>query len=238
MIWPVDRACQLEAIAEMWTIFPVAQPDPLHIRAIWGKGVPNPLPPKNITFSEAAYPNIAERQEAFQINALRLNKRGYNIYTCFNRIRPDFAGNEHNGLAVKDRDIIGRRYILIDFDRDKTNQPATDDELDAVYAAAYQLELDLFFAKGHDPVTVCSGNGAHIYLPVDLPNDEDSTALCKQVLKKFASKYDTDTVKVDTGVHNAGRITKVPGTIARKGVEVYDPTGINERYYRMVSVLK
>jgi hypothetical protein len=237
MIWPVKRAHQLEAMAEMWGIFPVAQSGPLHIRAIWGKGVPNPLPTKNITFTEAAYPNIADRKQAFQDAAFRLNQQGYNIYTCFNRIRPDFAGDEHNGLAVKDRDIIERRYILIDFDRDETSQPATDDELDAVFAVAYRLELDLFFDKGHDPITVCSGNGAHIYLPVDLPNDEGSAALCKQMLKAFASKYDTDAVKVDTGVFNAGRITKVPGTIARKGVEVSDPTGFDERYYRMVSVV-
>ncbi len=238
MIWPVEEVRQRESIAQMWGMFPVAQPDPLHIRGLWGKGVPNPLPAKNITFTEAAYPNIADRKQAFQDAALRLNKQGYNIYTCFNRIRSDFVGDEHNGLAVKDRDIIERRYILIDFDRTETHQPATDDELDAVFAVAHQLELDLFFDKGHDPITACSGNGAHIYLPVNLPNDEGSTALCKQMLKAFASKYNTDAVKVDTSVYNAGRITKVLGTIARKGVEVSDPAGFDERSYRMVSVVK
>jgi hypothetical protein len=238
MIWPVEEVRQREAMAEMWAIFPVAQPDPLHIRAIWGKGVPNPLPTKNTTFTEAAYPNIAERKQAFEDKALQLNKQGYNIYTCFNRIRADFAGDERNGLAVTDRDIIDRRYILIDFDRTETHQPATDDELDAVFAVAHQLELDLFFDKGDDPITACSGNGAHIYLPVNLPNDEASKALCKQMLKAFASKYDTDAVKVDTGVYNAGRITKVLGTIARKGVEVLDPNGFHDRKWRMTSVVK
>lgn len=238
MNWPVDKAQQREAMTEMWAIFPVAQPDPLHIRVIWGKGVPNPLPTKNITFTEAAYPNIAHRKQAFEDAALRLNQQGYNIYTCFNRIRTDFAGDEQNGLAVKDRDIIERRYILLDFDRTETNQPATVDELDAVFAVAHRLKLNLFFNKGHDPITICSGNGAHIYLPVNLPNDEASAALCKQMLKALASKYDTNAVKVDTSVYNAGRITKVPGTIARKGVEVSDPTGFDERSYRMVSVVK
>lgn len=238
MIWPVEEVRQREAMAEMWAIFPVAQPDPLHIRAIWGKGVPNPLPTKNTTFTEAAYPNIAERKQAFEDKALQLNKQGYNIYTCFNRIRADFAGDERNGLAVTDRDIIDRRYILIDFDRTETHQPATDDELDAVFAVAHQLELDLFFDKGDDPITACSGNGAHIYLPVNLPNDEASKAQCKQMLKAFASKYDTDAVKVDTGVYNAGRITKVLGTIARKGVEVLDPNGFHDRKWRMTSVVK
>jgi hypothetical protein len=58
------------------------------------------------------------------------------------------------------------------------------------------------------------------------------------MLEALAKRYDTATVKVDTGVYNASRITKVPGTIARKGVEVEDPTGINERCYRMASVLE
>jgi hypothetical protein len=58
------------------------------------------------------------------------------------------------------------------------------------------------------------------------------------MLKVFAAKYDTDTVKVDTGVYNASRITKVPGTVARKGIEVPDPTGYIERYYRMASVVE
>lgn len=238
MICPVSKAHQREAMAEMWDYFPVYQQDPLHIRAIWGKGVPNRLPTENITFTEATYPNIAERKQAFEDKALQLNQQGYNIYTCFNRIRTDFAGDEQNGLAVKDRDIIERRYILVDFDRTETNQPATVDELDAVFAVAHRLELNLFFNKGHDPITACSGNGAHIYLPVNLPNDEGSTALCKQMLKAFASKYNTDAVKVDTSVYNAGRITKVLGTIARKCVEVSDPAGFDERSYRMVSVVK
>lgn len=238
MIWPVEKARQREAIVKTWDLFPVCQKDPLHFRAIWGKGVPNPLPTKNITFTEAAYRNIADRKQAFEDAGLRLNWQGYNIYTCFNRIRPDFAGNEHNGLAVKDRDIIARRYILIDFDRDATSQPATDDEIDAVFAVAHRLECDFFFDKGHDPITTGSGNGVHIYLPVNLPNDKAGKAMCQKMLQALAAKYDTATVKVDTGVYNASRITKVPGTIARKGVEVPDDTGFNERYYRMASVVE
>ncbi|WP_416907210.1 MAG: hypothetical protein ACMVO5_09145 [Polymorphobacter sp.] len=238
MIWPVEKARQRVAIVKTWDLFPVCQKDPLHIRAIWGKRVPNPLPTKNITFTEAAYRNIADRKQAFENEALRLNWQGYNIYTCFNRIRPDFAGDEHNGLAVKDRDIIARRYILIDFDRDATSQPATDDEIDAVFAVAHRLEHDFFFDKGHDPITVCSGNGVHIYLPVNLPNDKAGKAMCQKVLKALATKYDTEAVKVDTSVYNAARITKVPGTIARKGIEVLDPNDLHDRYYRMASVVK
>jgi hypothetical protein len=237
MIWPVDEAWQREAMAKMWDLFPVSQPDPLHIRAIWGKGVPNPRPPRNITFNAAAYPWVADRKRAFEDAAIWLNKQGYNIYTCFNLIRPNFAGDERNGLAVRDSDILCRRYVLIDLDRPDNSKPATDDESDAVFATAHKLEMDLFYSNGDDPITVSSGNGAHVYLPVDLPNDECSKTLCREALKRFASKYDSSAAQVDTSVFNAARITKVPGTIARKGVEVPDPTGFHERYWRMVGVV-
>ena len=238
MICPVSKAHQRGAMAKMWSLFPVSQPDPLHLRAIWGKGVPRSRPPENVTFNAAAYPSVTDRKRAFVDEALRLNAQGYNIYTCFNRIRPDFEGDERNGLAVRDSDILHRRYLLIDFDRVANSQPATDDESNEVSAVAFPLEVDLFSSKGNDPLTVDSGNGIHVYLPVDLPNDDASKAICKQLLKSFGSKYDTPTVKVDTSVYNAARITKVPGTIARKGLEVPDPTGYHERYYRMASVVE
>ncbi len=238
MIWPVEEARQRSTISKMWGFFPVSQDDPLHLRAIWGKGVPNPRQPQNITFTAAAYPMVADRQQAFADMALFLNAQGYNVFTCFNIIRPQFMGDEHNGLAVKDSDILERRYLLIDVDRAQTIQPATDDEIEAVFEVAFEVEKYLVNGKRLPPITVCSGNGAHIYLPIALPNDLDSKLLCQRLLNGLAAKYDTLTAKVDVGVYNAGRIAKVPGTIARKGIEVEDDTGYNDRGYRMVAFVE
>lgn len=239
MIWQVTEQRQREELRKMWPIFSVGQDNPIHLRAIWGKGVPGYQAVKNITFTAAKYPNVADRQRAFEDKAIALNRLGYNIYTCFNLINPAFAGDEHNGLSVKDADIVCRRYLLVDFDRSDTSQPANDDEIDNAFKVAHALEKDAFFSKGHDPITVCSGNGVHIYLPLnDLPNDETSKAICQQILQAFAAKYDTMTVKVDVSVYNASRITKVPGTVARKGVEVPDPKYFNDRYYRMAEVVE
>jgi len=238
MIWPVTEQQQRAEIAKARNIFTIGQEDPIHLRAIWGKGVPGSGYPRNITFSAKKYPNLADRQRAFEDEAIELNKQGYNIYTCLNPISPSFEGDEHNGLSVKDADIVRRRYLLIDFDRAQTSQPATDDEIDEIFKVAQELEKDAFYSKGHDPITVGSGNGAHIYLPIDMANDAASKSLCQKMLQAMARKYDTATVKVDTGVFNASRITKVPGTIARKGIEVPDDTGVNERYYRMSAVVE
>jgi hypothetical protein len=41
-------------------------------------------------------------------------------------------------------------------------------------------------------------------------------------LQSLADIFNTDSVEVDTKVSDAGRITKIPGTIARKGKESAD----------------
>ena len=217
----------------MWGFFHVGQDDPIHQRMLWGKGVPNPRAPINLTFTAEEYPCVSDRKQAFMDRTVRLNRAGYNIYTCFNRISPDFTGDRLNGLAVKDADIVRRRFLLVDVDRANTGAPATTDELDEIFQFAGQIEREYFFSKGLDPITVNSGNGAHIYIPIDLPNDEASKLQCQKTLQALAAKYDTPTVKVDTSVFNAGRITKVPGSIARKGLEVEDPNELEERRYRM-----
>jgi hypothetical protein len=233
MIWCPTEAEQREEMAKMWNFFHVGQGDPIHQRMIWGKGVPNQRPPKNLTFTAEEFRRVSDRKQAFIDRAIKLNRAGYNIYTCFNPISPDFAGDRLNGLAVKDANIVRRRFLLVDVDRANTGAPATTDELDEVFGVAGQIERDYFFSKGLDPITVNSGNGAHIYIPIDLPNDEASKLLCQKMLQALAAKYDTPTVKVDTGVYNAGRITKVPGSIARKGLEVEDAAYLEERRYRM-----
>ena len=51
------------------------------------------------------------------------------------------------------------------------------------------------------------------------------------LLKNLATEFDNDTVKIDTTVFNASRITKVVGTFARKGLES------EGRPYRMARVI-
>lgn len=223
---PAERERQSQALAQAWTIFHVGPDDPLHLRAIWGERA------RNLTFRPTIYPDPADRRRAFEEAALDLNGRGYNIYTTVNAVQPSFAGDEHNGLAVADQHIVSRRYLLIDIDRAETSDPATDDEIDEIFAVAHEIERQLFYSKGAEPMTVCSGNGAHVYLPLaNLPNDDASKLLCQRALRALAAKYDTASVKVDTSVFNASRIVKVPGTIARKGQET------EERPYRMAHVV-
>ena len=62
-------------------------------------------------------------------------------------------------------------------------------------------------------------------------NDADG-ALIKGLLGALAAKFDTAETKIDPVVHNAGRITKFLGTIARKGED--SP----ERPYRVARIVE
>jgi hypothetical protein len=64
-----------------------------------------------------------------------------------------------------------------------------------------------------------SGNGYHLYYVLsDVGNDSASAELVKSVLRELAAKFNNEIVSVDTSVHNAARITKVIGTLMRKGM--------------------
>jgi hypothetical protein len=64
-----------------------------------------------------------------------------------------------------------------------------------------------------------SGNGWHLLYPLDLPNDKQTKEVVKGVLDGLASMFDDEKVKIDTAVANASRITRLYGTMNRKGDE-------------------
>ena len=157
--------------------------------------------------------------------------RAPGVYFTLNPVNPALmarAANrlrERTDLATSDKDVTRRRWLLIDVDYTRpTGISATDDELKAAGAVARKikayLEDELGWPAG---VLVHSGNGGHILYRIDLPNDDASRDLLKNVLLALAGRFDVEdadgtlTVHVDTGVFNAARIAKVPGTMACKG---------------------
>ena len=215
-------------IKHTWTIIGTGKESILELRAIWP---PTVLPSKSpITkhFRATEFQSTEACKEAFESEALRLNALGYNIYIVMNPIKSTFVGS-----AVKDEDISYRDLLLIDIDRaQKANQPATDEEVEASKLLADTVMAYLATNEWPEPIRVMSGNGHHLYyvLP-DVANDDESKQYVQSLLKSLAAEFDNDTVKIDTTVFNASRITKVVGTVARKGVES------DGRPYRMARVV-
>lgn len=210
-------------ISNLWLMKEHHQKCVLELRAI---------KPKCITisriFKATNFDSTDALKLAFEAEALRLNASGYNIYYVMNPIREDFEDG-----SVTDKDITYRDLLLIDIDKvGHKGESSNDQELEAARLLSEQI-ADYLESEGWDePIRMMSGNGYHLYyLLGKLPNDEKTKALIEGTLQELALKFNNDIVAVDTVVYNASRITKVPGTIARKGKNTVD------RPHRMAVVL-
>ena len=203
-----------DEIKKLWQIIAVGSNSILELRALWPSGISPSKPPLTTLFRAKHYQTVDECRAAFEDEVLRLNKLGYNIYVVMNPICESFQGK-----SAGDTDISYRDLILIDIDRaEKMTAPATDDEVEAARQVAGAIKAFMEERGWSDPIRVMSGNGHHLYyMLADMPNNEESKLGIQELLLNLAFCFDNDLVKVDTVVYNASRITKVPGTIARKG---------------------
>ena len=214
---------QQQEIKKIWYIKALGPKSVLELRAINSSSKP-------ITkiFSGTSFASTDALKLAFENEALRLNAAGYNIYYVMNPIREDFVSG-----SAKDNDIAYRDLLLIDIDKvGHKGQSSTDAELEAARLLSEQI-ADFLKSEGWDkPIRMMSGNGYHLYYVLnELPNDEPHKKLVEGTLSELAEKFNNSIVAVDTVVFNASRITKVPGTIARKGENT------SERPHRMAEVL-
>lgn len=156
--------------------------------------------------------------------AARLNAQGFAAYHVANVADPGLHGRYHNRVADRDvatttdRDVVRRRWLLLDFDPARPKDTAaTDAQLQAAQELADQVQDYLSEWGWAQPLRAMSGNGVHLHYRVDLPNDAAAAALIERTLKALAARFDTAAVKVDRGVFNAARVWKIAGSVANKG---------------------
>jgi hypothetical protein len=171
--------------------------------------------------------------------AARMNVAGAAVYVNLNQIDAQLLGRYCNRVeqfaaaTATDANVIRRKWLLLDFDpvRPKDTS-ATDVQLEAAHQKARECAKCLKDAAWPDPLAGQSGNGWHLLYPLDLPNDTESRDLVKGALTGLAAQFDDAVVTVDQTVFNAGRITKLFGTVANKG----DHTSLSPwRLSRLVS---
>jgi hypothetical protein len=144
---------------------------------------------------------------------------------CRNRIKR--AGK---GETTNDKDIIGRRWLLVDCDCIRPEGISTTAaEHEAALERARAVDYHLWEMKWPKPIFGDSGNGAHLMYRLDAPADDDGKT--QRILKWLSNLFTDDKVKVDTTVFNPARIWKLYGTLARKG----DHTP--ERPHRMARII-
>jgi hypothetical protein len=115
-----------------------------------------------------------------------------------------------------DLDVTRRRWMLIDVDPQRDGGvSATDAEKGSARKRALEIGKYLRAEGWPIPVLADSGNGYHVLVRVDLPRDDGG--LVQRALRALAGRFDGAGVNIDRLVFNPSRLTKLYGTMARKG---------------------
>lgn len=130
-----------------------------------------------------------------------------------------------------------RHALMIDCDPVRTNgskkSNATANEKAASLAQAQTIKAFLCDQlQWPGPITVDSGNGTQLRFEINLPSNQESEDLVRNLLAGLAAKFDNEASHVDCGVFEANRVAKLPGTWARKAPET------EGRPWRQSSVLE
>lgn len=162
------------------------------------------------------------------------------VYLTLNPVSPALLGRaDHrlkpNGakkISAADKDVTGRRFLLVDADPARPSGiSSTDAEKALARHVTDGVRADLVARGWGEPAMFNdSGNGYHLWYPVDLPVEDGDRV--EHVIKAIAARHNTPAVSIDTSVFNPSRIVKLPGTWARKG------DSIPERPHRMARVLE
>lgn len=159
------------------------------------------------------------------------------IYVTVNPVAPALLARAANRIkprareTTQDKDVVRRRWLLIDVDPVRpAGVSSTNAELTRALERARALAEFLATPGWPAPILAMSGNGYHLLYRIDLPTDDGG--LVKAVLAALADRFSDDAVAVDRSVHNPARIVKVIGTVSRKGDELRDVAGLEDRPHR------
>ncbi len=122
------------------------------------------------------------------------------------------------GLCTWEQDVPWRRRFLLDFDPKRDSKIATHGQWTASFNAAYEAKvwLDSFGFKSI--VLASSGNGCHLLVPCELPNDSEGKEIVRKVQRIVADKFSTPDVECEC-FPDANRLVRAYGTVNMKGTE-------------------
>jgi putative DNA primase/helicase len=160
--------------------------------------------------------------------AASISKRSNTIavWTNLNRIDPEAKIEK----LFKNEHIIRRVHILMDFDPIRPDDSnSTEEELNAAIAVAMKAAWYLHDKGVPGFIFLLSGNGVQLVAVIDEPPEGN---LVERILEGMSNLFTNDKIKVDCAVCNPGRVTKLAGTVARKGPHS------DERPQRMAKIVK
>src|SRR5262249_11914745 len=172
--------------------------------------------------------------------AIKLSGDASGVYVTINPVLPDLLARSNNQTrpwvkqTTSDKEVLKRCWLPLDFDPIRPSGISSTDS-EHKLALLRATECTKFLQKlgflENSIIVADSGNGAHVLIPIDLPNDEESTQLVKRCVEAVGFYFNDNQVSVDLKVVTPGRIWKLYGTMACKGDSTKD------RPHRLASFL-
>ena len=142
----------------------------------------------------------------------------YDLYYVLNPVSLAPSQMKEFNFGAKKHDVPWRRWFLLDADPIRTCKIAGQEQFDAAREAMAKAKTWLESRGWSNIVAASSGNGCHLVVPCDLPNDTESEQLVKTVQHAVSQQFSTDRVVIEC-FPDADRITRAYGTLNRKGAE-------------------
>lgn len=123
-----------------------------------------------------------------------------------------------NQSGTKEGDVPRRRHFLLDFDPVREHKIATEEQYLRAWSVATLAQLTLTEEGWNDIIAASSGNGVHLLVPVDLPNDEPTKLIVRRVQRGIADRFYHSGVEIEC-FPDAARLVRAYGTVNHKGEE-------------------
>jgi hypothetical protein len=147
-----------------------------------------------------------------------------NIYFIFNKIKDECYHREQKERFIADvrttgdADIEAREWLLIDIDGKRSaGISSTNDEKSEVRNVALQVYQFLKDSGFPEPISADSGNGYHLLYRIKMKTSKENDKLISDFLMALDLFASNEHAAIDKKVGNESRITKLYGTVARKG---------------------
>jgi hypothetical protein len=136
---------------------------------------------------------------------------------------------QQGGQCTWEHDVPWRRWFLLDFDPKRDEKVATEEQFGLAFRQALKA-YNWLEAQGVEGIVFASsGNGCHLDVPCNLPNDDPSKEIVRKMQRCVSEKFSTPEVECEC-FPDANRLVRAYGTINKKGNE-------NVRAYRVSGVL-
>lgn len=120
---------------------------------------------------------------------------------------------------ITQKDVKRWKNLIIDLDPVRpAGTVSLQEELDAACTAAHKIYDQVIYPYFKTGLIFLSGNGYHVWAPIDLEVNQESIAVVSEFLETIKQIYQTDRVEVDTCFKNPAQLTTLYGTVKKKSL--------------------